>query len=98
MDASKFYTTNAEEWYPNMLECGDCETETEAGTLADMLQWAMDHSKVCDPGWFMMESWSEHTGDWYSVNGGVAVRFKDIPYWRDDICAGREFRFTEVEK
>jgi hypothetical protein len=76
MDASKFFTTNAEEWYPNMLVCGDCDTETIAGTLADMLQWAIDHSKVCDTSTYYREFRCNSDEEW--IRGSKPLSSKDM--------------------
>jgi hypothetical protein len=99
MDASKFFTTNAEEWYPNMLECGDCGTETEAGTLADMLQWAMDHSKICDSARYYREFFSKESG-WIRHDKSVsssAMREFDANYARG-VYDRTEYRWVKVDK
>lgn len=98
MDLSKFITTNAEEWYDNMLECTACTEEVAAGTLQDMLDWATEHAKTCVPKkWFAETTYNSATyqgywrTDWTPLND--AERAVKEEQWAG-YSLGNEIRFV----
>lgn len=49
MTFEQFYTYNAEEWYPEEICCSACTMQVEMSNLQDIVNWATEHLKVCEP-------------------------------------------------